>query len=798
MTLTKVKVLQDGTGGSLRTIDSKFNDFVSVKDFGAVGDGSTDDTTAFQNAINTGKPVYVPKPPDAYKITDTLTLNSSYKALIGDECMPVIEMHTDNKPAIEIVATSSGTNEYSRVENLYIKRLPNDNVSAVPNYSATITASLAGVVVSGNASSVEAAVQYTRISNLRVGNFAVGYYFADCVGVTVHKSWAQNLTNHSSATHTANNTAISSSMFGVGFYFEATRHGTGISPLASIEIVECDDNREQSPTAIKTVSYYIKGEDIRDIFFQRAESTKADYGWYIETPSASPADLNWDVHIIRPIVDQFGVNGIFATNLDGVGALTITGGYFVGSSSSQAAIYASNSNGISISGGTQILGIDNNTANDKGVELVSCSSCSIVGNRFGNCRFGIVFNNTTFSTIVGNIFSAASTESESAPTLTVAIDLNGTSTDNTIVDNTIRGLSASNEYAAGIAIASTASNTRMIGNTIDSATVTDNIVDRSTSSITGQSAFKNRVMNGNINIWQRATTISSTTNAYTADRWKVSSNASNISVNLVDDNTSLLALGSRNAARVKATSNAPSFIQWGQQIEYNNCWDLQNKKVTISFLAKALADTDSSKQLKVRTRTQNTSEGTATLFAASNSDTTLTLSTSFTKHVVTRSLGSFKGLSLEFVLDHSSLGTNDGFEITQIQLEEGDGSQFEHLNISEELSQCQRYCYVWKSSQAYSNMGTGYMTDSTNVDFVFNLPQIMRASPSFSSSGSFRIVGYEGSDQNAQGISSLAMTRSHPHTPYIRGVISGGLRGAVGEFGDNGSNNATATFEADF
>lgn len=31
MTLTKVKVLQDGTGGSLRTIDSKFNDFVSVK-----------------------------------------------------------------------------------------------------------------------------------------------------------------------------------------------------------------------------------------------------------------------------------------------------------------------------------------------------------------------------------------------------------------------------------------------------------------------------------------------------------------------------------------------------------------------------------------------------------------------------------------------------------------------------------------------------------------------------------------------------------------------------------------------
>jgi hypothetical protein len=45
-----VGFLQAGTGAQLRTVQSKLRDVVSVKDFGAVGDGIVDDTLAFTDA----------------------------------------------------------------------------------------------------------------------------------------------------------------------------------------------------------------------------------------------------------------------------------------------------------------------------------------------------------------------------------------------------------------------------------------------------------------------------------------------------------------------------------------------------------------------------------------------------------------------------------------------------------------------------------------------------------------------------------------------------------------------------
>lgn len=80
---TKLNFLQAGASGVARTVDSKLKDTVSVKDFGAVGDGVTNDTTAFTNAVATGKAVFVPISTGGYVINNVpITTNT---VIIGEK-----------------------------------------------------------------------------------------------------------------------------------------------------------------------------------------------------------------------------------------------------------------------------------------------------------------------------------------------------------------------------------------------------------------------------------------------------------------------------------------------------------------------------------------------------------------------------------------------------------------------------------------------------------------------------------------------------------------------------------------
>jgi len=68
----------------------------SVLDYGAVGNGTNDDTTAFQNAVNAapvGGFVDVPTPPVNYKLTAAVTIGGSL-TLRGLGTAPLIKQVT--------------------------------------------------------------------------------------------------------------------------------------------------------------------------------------------------------------------------------------------------------------------------------------------------------------------------------------------------------------------------------------------------------------------------------------------------------------------------------------------------------------------------------------------------------------------------------------------------------------------------------------------------------------------------------------------------------------------------------
>ena len=92
---TGVNYTSAGTGAVTRTAASKFDDTVSVKDFGATGNGVTNDTTAIQAALNSGATgVFIPT--GTYKITAALTIPANVRFYGNSRSGCVISCATTN------------------------------------------------------------------------------------------------------------------------------------------------------------------------------------------------------------------------------------------------------------------------------------------------------------------------------------------------------------------------------------------------------------------------------------------------------------------------------------------------------------------------------------------------------------------------------------------------------------------------------------------------------------------------------------------------------------------------------
>jgi len=96
---------QGGTGAVATTVQAKLRQTVSVKDFGAVGNGTTDDTAAIQLALNNSGSIYFPA--GTYKISSALTITISDTSIRGEGLNTII---ATNSLTADIFTLGDGTN----------------------------------------------------------------------------------------------------------------------------------------------------------------------------------------------------------------------------------------------------------------------------------------------------------------------------------------------------------------------------------------------------------------------------------------------------------------------------------------------------------------------------------------------------------------------------------------------------------------------------------------------------------------------------------------------------------------
>ena len=223
----------------------------------------------------------------------------------------------------------------------------------------------------------------------------------------------------------------------------------------------------------------------------------------------------------------------------------------------------------------------------------------------------------------------------------------------------------------------------------------------------GSSFKRNRIINGNMLIWQRGTT---GTSGYTSvDRWQGGSTAT-------FNQSSDVPAGFKYSLSFSIAS--ASYVTAIQNIESVNCYDLVGQSCTVSFWAKSSSGTSN---LAVELLYATASDNFASVTSITLNTVSASPSSAWTYYTTTfTSLPANIANGLQVRISRQNGASASTTLITGVQLEQGSvATPFERPLYSKQLADCQRY--YEKSYDVTTAPGTAGITVSQAYQYMQGL-----------------------------------------------------------------------------
>jgi len=245
----------------------------------------------------------------------------------------------------------------------------------------------------------------------------------------------------------------------------------------------------------------------------------------------------------------------------------------------------------------------------------------------------------------------------------------------------------------------------------------------------GPLGMRNRIINGNMYVAQRATsaTVTAGTTVPTistgypcVDRWFVYSTGANVTAAQVAG-----ATNNKNLLQVTGAASVTA-VGIGQRIEQLNSYDLAGQTCTLSVnIANSLLTTVTW-TASYATTTANTFGTIGTPTKTQIATGTFTVTATLTQYTVNIAVpdAATTGIEILFTVAAQTSGT---WQIGNAQLEAGTvATPFERQIYSNQLAQCQRYYFNSSTDHTYGSTGGTYQSS-----YTVSFPVQMRIAPAF-------------------------------------------------------------------